>query len=72
LGRKTGDTQPRSVAKYQSASTSTTDSALISSNAGLRRVLLPARGANADVPSAARTPGVLSLLVICDTQLTSE
>ena len=36
LGRKTGETQPRSVAKYQSASTSRTDRTLTTSRAGLR------------------------------------
>ena len=36
LGRKTGDTHPRSVDRYQSASTNRTDRALISSRTGLR------------------------------------
>ena len=67
LGRKTGDTHPRSVDRYQSASTNSTDTALISSRTGLRLFRLPAGGVSAVVPSAERTAGVRSLLAICDT-----
>src|SRR5882724_631536 len=49
LGRKTGETHPRSVEKYQRARTDSTDKALISSsNAGWRLFFLPGNEARRD------------------------
>src|SRR5258708_3136025 len=76
LGRKTGETHPRSVEKYHRARTDSTDRLLtISRKAGLRLFFLPrADATRAGVPSAERTPVDFgaSLLTISDTAPTLE
>src|ERR1700737_1651214 len=77
LGRKTGETHPRSVEKYHRARTDNTDKVLtMSRNAGLRLFFLLGEDAarSTGVPSAERAPVDLSasLLTISVTAPTLE